>query len=151
MSYCRLFYHIVFRTKDSVYAINEENEKILYDYIWGFVKSHHSILHRINGMPDHLHLFVELHQTTSVAEFVRKLKKSTHRFLDENKSLFPEFTAWSVGYCALTYSDRDKYQLINYIKNQKQHHKETHFNDEMKSLFQREGIDFNVEWLERNV
>ena len=97
MSYCRLFYHIVFRTKDSVYAINEENEKILYDYIWGFVKSHHSILHRINGMPDHLHLFVELHQTISVAEFVRKLKKSTHRFLDENKSLFPEFTAWSVG------------------------------------------------------
>lgn len=96
-------------------------------------------------------IIVELHQMISVAEFVRKLKKSTHRFLDENKSLFPEFTAWSVGYCALTYSDRDKYQLINYIKNQKRHHKETHFNDEMKSLFQREGIDFNVEWFERNV
>ena len=65
-----------------------------------FVKEHSSILYRINGMSDHLHLFVELHQTISVAEFVRKLKKATHLFLDANKDLFPDFTAWSVGYCA---------------------------------------------------
>ena len=69
MSYTRLFYHIIFRTKHGVHAINEENEQVLYRYIWGFVKEHSSILYRINGMPDHLHLFVELHQTISVAEF----------------------------------------------------------------------------------
>ena len=151
MSYTRLLYHIIFRTKHGVPSINEQYEKELYRCIWKFTQTHHCILYRVNGMPDHIHLFVDIHQTLPISEFVRKLKKSTHRFLDENKSLFPEFTAWSVGYCALTYSDRDKYQLINYIKNQKRHHKETHFNDEMKSLFQREGIDFNVEWFERNV
>ncbi len=48
MSYCRLFYHIVFRTKDSVYAINEENEKILYDYIWDLLN--HTILYFIELM-----------------------------------------------------------------------------------------------------
>ncbi|VTR61697.1 transposase IS200 [Actinobacillus pleuropneumoniae] len=36
MSYTKLFYHIVFRTLQSVPAINEENEKELYQYIWAF-------------------------------------------------------------------------------------------------------------------
>ena len=151
MSYTRLFYHLIFRTKDSVHAINEENENMLYKYIGGFVKNHNSILYQINGMPDHLHLFIELHQTISIAEFVRKLKKSTHCFLDKNKALFPDFTAWSVGYCALTYSESDKDNIINYIKNQKNHHKCIGFYDEMKILFQNEGISFKSEWLESDL
>jgi len=89
MSYCRLFYHIVFRTKDSVYAINEENEKILYDYIWGFVKAHQSILHRINGMPDHLHLFVLFVQICKIS--VRRTLFSS-RLRREIPQIFPNPT-----------------------------------------------------------
>lgn len=151
MSYTNLLYHIIFRTKYGLPTINEENEKVLYRYIWGFVEEHHSILHRINGMPDHLHLFIELHQTVSVAEFVRKLKKATHLFLDENKILFPDFTEWSVGYCALSYCERDKQKIVNYIKNQKSHHKTCNFADEIKNLFQEEGINFNQEYFEKNL
>ena len=151
MSYTRLFYHIIFRTKHGVHAINEENEQVLYRYIWGFVKEHSSILYRINGMTDHLYLFVELHQTISVAEFVRKLKKATHLFLDANKDLFPDFTAWSVGYCALSYGELEKNKIINYIKNQKVHHQTSDFKNEMKTLFQNEGIKFNPTFFEDNL
>lgn len=151
MSYTRLFYHIIFRTKHGVHTINEENEQVLYRYIWGFVKEHSSILYRINGMPDHLHLFVELHQTISVAEFVRKLKKATHLFLDANKDLFPDFTAWSVGYCALSYSERDKAKIINYIKKQKQYHQSQNFIDEIKTLFLEEEIKFDETYFEKHL
>lgn len=35
MSYTRLIYHVIFRTKQGVYAINEAHEALLYRYIWG--------------------------------------------------------------------------------------------------------------------
>lgn len=104
MSYTRNLYHIIFRTKYGTPSILEENEDVLY---------------RINGMPDHLHLFVELHPMLSVAEFVQKLKTTTHKWIDENKHLFPEFYAWSRGYCSLTYCEKDKEKIINYIKKSK--------------------------------
>ncbi|EFX90827.1 hypothetical protein HMPREF0027_2118 [Actinobacillus ureae ATCC 25976] len=74
MNYTRNLYHIIFRTRYGVPSIVEENEEYLYRYIWGFVREHHSVLYRVNGMPDHIHLLVELHPTLSVAEFVQKLK-----------------------------------------------------------------------------
>ncbi|CAM2933353.1 transposase IS200 like family protein [Glaesserella parasuis 174] len=74
MSYTRLLYHIVFRTKYGLPTIVEEHEEILYRYIWGYVKEQGVVLYRINGMPDHLHLFVELKATINVADFVKHLK-----------------------------------------------------------------------------
>lgn len=151
MSYTRNLYHIIFRTKYGVPAIIEQNEDTLYRYIWGFVKAHNSVLYRINGMPDHIHLFVELHSTISVAEFVQKLKTTTHKWIDENHYLFPEFQAWSVGYCSLTYCERDKERIINYIKNQKIHHKKQNFVDEIKFLLTEAGIEINERFFEKDL
>ena len=70
MSYTRLLYHIIFRTKHGAPSINEQYEKELYRCIWKFTQAHHCILYRVNGMPDHIHLFVDIHQTLPVSEFV---------------------------------------------------------------------------------
>lgn len=151
MSYTRLLYHIVFRTKYGLPTIVEEHEEILYRYIWGYSKEQDVVLYRINGMPDHLHLLVELKATTNVANFVKHLKNSTHLFLEQNRDYFPEFYAWSKGYCALTYSEREKAQIINYIKNQKEHHKSQNFVDEIKFLLTDYGIEYDEQYFERNL
>ncbi|OOH86555.1 transposase [Pasteurellaceae bacterium 15-036681] len=151
MSYTRLLYHIIFRTKYGISSIDEQYETDLYRCIWKFTQEHHCILHRVNGMPDHIHLFVEIHQTIAVSEFVRKLKITTHQFLKSHKSQFPNFTEWSVGYCALSYSKLDKDKIINYIKNQKEHHKSTTFVDEIKNLFIENGIDFDDKYFDKHL
>ena len=150
MSYTRNLYHIIFRTKNSEPTIIEENEAHLYRYIWRFVQEKKSVLYRVNGMPDHIHLFVDLHPTISVADFVKQLKNASHHFIDTHKHLFPDFYAWSVGYCSLTYSEKDKFQVINYIKNQKEHHKSVDFTNELKTLLIAEGIEINEEYFERD-
>ncbi|QIM67200.1 transposase [Mannheimia granulomatis] len=146
MSYTKLFYHIVFRTLQSVPAIKEENEKELYQYIWAFCQQQRCTLHRINGMPDHLHLLVEIHPSFAVSDFVKQLKNASHKWLEQHSDLFPDFYAWSKGYCALTYSEHEKVKIMNYIKNQKAHHKHIGFIDEMKALI----VDFD-EYLERDL
>lgn len=151
MSYINLIYHIVFRTKYSTWAINVENEKLLYQYIWGYIKRRNCKLYQINGMPDHIHLLVGLHSTISIADFIQQLKNATHLFMERNKAYFPDFYSWAKGYCALTYAEKDKDMIIRYIKNQKQHHQFQSFEDEMKFLLKDSGITIDNNFFDRNI
>ncbi|MGR6979902.1 IS200/IS605 family transposase [Testudinibacter sp. P27/CKL/0425] len=151
MSYTKSLYHIIFRTKYGEPTIIEQNENALYRYIWGFIKAQNCVLHRINGMPDHLHLFIELHPSIALADFVQKLKTASHSWIDENKWLFPDFYAWSRGYCALTYCERDKDKIIRYIQKQKEHHQSQAFVDEMKCLFIEAGISVDEKYFDKNI
>lgn len=150
MSYTKLLYHIVFRTFQSVPVIKQENEKELYHYIWGFCQQQKCRLHRINGMPDHLHLLVEVHPSIAISDFVKQLKNASHKWLEKQSHLFPDFYAWSKGYCALSYSEHEKEKIMNYIKKQKEHHQNIKFTDEMKYLLQDAHLDIN-EYFENNL
>ena len=112
MAYIKLLYHIVIRTHQGTAPIAEEYERDLYMYIYGFCKNHQCVLYRINGMPDHVHLFVGLHPTLSVASFVHDLKIATNNFMATHNDRFPKFKKWEPGYCALTSSESDKERVI---------------------------------------
>ena len=150
MSYTKLLYHIVFSTKYRRATIPDDQSEKLYRYIWGFVKNQKSILYRVNGAPDHLHLFVELHSTVAVADFVRRLKNATHKWLDENKEDFPDFEAWGKKYCALTYCERDKAMIVNYIKNQREHHRVKTASEELRDLLAEHSIWFDERYFDED-
>lgn len=140
MAYTYLLYHIVIRPKASKPVIAEEYEKELYAYIWGICKEKKCYLHRINGMPDHLHILVEIHPSIAIADFVRELKVSTNSWIRNNHDKFPYFETWGKSYCALTYSHSEKETVKKYIMEQKEHHKVTSFKDEYNALLKEFGI-----------
>lgn len=140
MSYLQLLYHIVFRPKDSMPVIPVEHEETLYRYIWGFVKQCGGVLYRIGGMPDHIHLFLQIPATTAVSDFMRDLKTSSSKFLKEHAEEFPRFRGWGKSYCAITHSVLEKQKIINYIKGQKEHHKKVSFREELLTILQEQGI-----------
>ena len=141
MSYTSLLYHIVFRTHCSVLAINEEYEKELYKFIYGFVKGKGCVLHRIGGMPDHIHLLLEIPPTYALSDFMRELKISARNYIEANAQLFPKFNGWAKSYAAFTYAMGDKDVVKNYIKNQKEHHRRRSWNEEMFELFREYGLE----------
>ena len=51
------------------------------------------------------------------------------------------------GYGAFTYSIREKDMIINYVKNQNEHHKTETFYDEFKRLLIENGIEFDEKYL----
>lgn len=150
MSYTSLLCHIVFRTKYSNETINEENEENLYRYIWGFIKNKGCVLYRINGMPDHIHILVQLHPSIAVSDFVKQLKNATNQWLKENRDFFPDFEAWGRKYFAMTYNYRDKDLIINYIKNQKEHHKTEKTSDEVRRLSNENNIQIDENYWEED-
>lgn len=147
MAYTKLIYHIVLRTYQGVASIDEVYERDLYMYIFGFCKTHHCALYRINGMPDHLHMLVGLHPTIAVATFVHDLKIATNNYMKNNHNKFPRFEKWEQGYCALTYSEDAKKNVIQYIINQKEHHRHVSARDELISLFRECGVEYDERYI----
>ena len=147
MAYTNLLYHIVFRPKNSESVIPIDKEEFLYRYIWGFVKNKKGVLYRIGGMPDHIHMLVSLPPSIAISNFVHDLKLATNIFLFEHKEEFPRFKGWAKSYCALTYSKNEKDMIVNYIRNQKEHHQKVSFKDELVALVKEMGVEGDLKYL----
>ena len=143
MSYHALLYHIIFRPHKNKPVITEQYERDLYAYINALVRKKGYVLHRINSMPDHIHLLISLPPSACISDFVRDLKIATHSFMKNNKDKFPHFEKWAESFAVLSYSMGQKDTVYNYIKNQKEHHKRISFADELRNLLEEEGIPYN--------
>jgi REP element-mobilizing transposase RayT len=142
MSYTRLLYHIVFRTKHSNPTIPEAHEKELYAYIMGVVNNKKSKLYRIGGMENHIHLLVDIHPTIALSDFMKELKEYSSKWLSKNPN-FLDFEGWAVSFAGFTYNFNDRQTIINYIKNQKEHHKTVDFESEYRRFLTDNGIDID--------
>lgn len=142
----QIYYQIVFSTKHRMPVLNIEYEDYLYRYIGGIVKNKNCKLYKINGMPDHIHLFTDLHPSVSLSSFVKDIKVSSNLWIKQS-GLFPDFEEWQTGYGAFTYSEREKEMIINYIENQKEHHQNVSFEAEYKDLLKSHGVEFDEKYL----
>ena len=145
-SYRQILYHIIFHTKSGKQTLNQEYAKELYAYINGFIKQKNCFLYRINGIENHIHLLSDLHPSLALADYMRDMKASSSLWLKKNEK-FPYFEGWAEGYGAFTYAWRDKDVIVNYIKNQQEHHKTMSFEEEYRQLLKEFGIEYDERFL----
>lgn len=100
----------------------------------------------INGMPDHVHLLVGLRPTQSIADFMQDVKANSSRWINEN-SLTQSRFEWQAGYGAFSYSKSQIREVINYIQNQKEHHKRKTFLEEYRSFLEKFEIEFDKQYI----
>lgn len=146
MAYRQIFYQIVFGTKNRKPTINKEFDKELYKYIYGIIKNKKCKLYRINGVEDHIHIMSDLHPTICLSDYVKDIKVASSIWMKQSGK-FPAFEGWQDKYGAFTYSIKEKEIIINYIKNQKEHHKTESFYDEFKRLLIENEIEFDEKYL----
>lgn len=138
-SYLQILYHIIFCTKNSNKLLPLDESQELYKYIWGIIKNQNGFLYRISGMEEHIHILSDLHPSVALADYVRDIKTASSVWLKQS-GIFPEFDGWADGYAELTFFWKDKDIIINYIKNQREHHKKWSFEDELRKLLEEHGI-----------
>ncbi len=125
----------------------EPNRDQLYKYIWGILQNKRCHLYRINGVEDHLHIVTHLHPSVALAGLIKDIKIASSLFIKE-QSLFPDFVSWQEGYGAFTYSIKERERLINYVKNQEEHHKKSSFKEEFIALLNEHGVAFDEKYLD---
>lgn len=145
-TYTQILYQIVFSTKNREHTLVKEKQKELYQYIWGILKNKRCHLYQIGGITDHIHILTHLHPNIALSSLIKDIKLSSNEYV-KKQNLFPDFKGWQEGYGAFTYSIKDKNNLINYIKNQEEHHKNKTFKEEFIELLDEHGIEFEEKYL----
>ena len=145
-TYTQILYQIIFSPKERKPVLNKANRSRLYKYIWGILKNKKCHLYRIGGIEDHIHIATHLHPSVALSGLVKDIKIASSEFI-KNERLFPDFDTWQRGYSAFTYSFDAKDNLIEYIKNQEEHHKKETFREELIRLYKEHGIDFDKRYL----
>ena len=142
MSKTCILCHIVFGTKKRKSTLPSLLKPKLYLYIAGIIKNKNCQLLAIGGMPDHIHLLVDLNPTVALSELVRATKQSSNGWIKENRSSFPWFEGWGKGYYASSVSPKLKSGCIDYIKGQELHHGGEGFVEELKYLIEKTGLEW---------
>ena len=81
-----------------------------------------------------------------MSDYIKDIKVASSIWMKADGN-FPKFEGWQEGYGAFTYSTREKDMILNYVKNQKEHHKTEIFYDEFKGLLIENGIEFDEKYL----
>lgn len=145
-THTQLIYHLVFSTKHREPTIVPEQKKRLFAYIHNLLTNKNCHLYRINGVEDHLHILTHIHPTIAISILVKDIKLASDDFI-KSEGIFPDFKGWQDGYGAFTESIKAKERLINYIKNQEEHHRKISFLDEYKQLLKEYEIEFDEKYL----
>ena len=115
MPYFRLFYHLVWPTRNRDPLISSVIENELFSYISKKARELDCKVIEINGIEDHIHVIIEIPPKNSISDVIKKIKgASSHEF----KGLY-----WATGYGAFTVSERNLGAANEYVRNQKEHHK----------------------------
>ena len=145
-TYTQILYQIVFSTKNREHTLLKINRDELYKYIWGVLKNKNCHLYRIGGITDHIHLVIGLHPAIPLDSLIKDIKLASSDHI-KALQLFPEFNGWQVGYGGFTYSFKDKDKLIEYVKNQEEHHATKSYLEELKELLKEHGIEYDEKYL----
>jgi len=121
MALWRLYYHIVWGTKNRLPLITEHIEEQLYEYITMKSDELKSIVHATGGIHDHIHLVVSIPPTLSISGYVGKIKGSSSHFVNHRLDKVQAF-AWQEKYGVFSLGFKQLESAVNYVIRQKDHH-----------------------------
>ena len=120
MPYYRLYYHLVWATRDRLHLITSDIEARVHQLITEQVAKQGARMVIINGMADHVHLIVEVPPGIALSDFVKRVKGASSRYINAET---PDYFGWQGSYSAFTLDARDHQAAIAYVKRQKEHHR----------------------------
>jgi REP element-mobilizing transposase RayT len=118
----RLYLHLVWATWDRLPMIGPGIERRLYRNIESEARGMGCTVLALNGMPDHVHLFVSFPTTIAIANLVKQVKGVSSNFVNDTLKPDVQFK-WQGSYGAFTVSRWDVDKIANYVRKQKEHHR----------------------------
>ncbi len=144
--FSQMYIQLVFAVRNREALLRNDIKNVVFAYMSGIVTNlkHKSII--INGMPDHVHVFLGLNPSVSISQTVYELKRSTSLFIN-NENWFNTKFYWQEGYGAFTYSQSQLDNVYNYILNQEDHHYKQSFRSEYIDLLESFKVKYDKKYL----
>lgn len=136
----RLLVHVIFSTRHREPLITEEIEPDLFAYIGGICRHRSCALLAAGAATDHVHLLVSLAKTEALSNLMLNVKRDSSVWMKEHGvAMF----SWQDGYAAFTSGPSGVDALKTYITIQRDHHRDTTFQDEVRTLCAKYGVNMD--------
>jgi putative transposase len=135
--------HVVFSTKERRKTIPEDFQPRLWAYAAGVCQNVGVFVHAVGGTDDHIHLLIQIPTSLSLAKAVQIIKSNCSRWANDEGHKF----AWQEGYGAFSVSHSLFPVAVQYIRDQKAHHKKMGFDAEFLALLKKHSIEFDPEFV----
>lgn len=145
-TFSQIYIQVVFAVKGRRCLMHKKWRKELHKYMSGIIenKGHKSII--VNGVADHVHLFIGLKPAMALSDLVRDIKNNSSKWINENNFIDGKFE-WQNGYGAFSYSKGHVGNVYQYIMNQETHHAKTNFKEEYINLLDTYEIPYEERFL----
>lgn len=145
-TYTQLYIQLVFAVKARKSFILNTWEEELYKYITAVVQNDRHKMLAINGMPDHIHIFLGLNPAIAISDLVKDIKRASNNWIN-GEGLIKDKFEWQAGYGAFSYGKSQIDRVCKYIHNQKEHHSKLSFKSEYEDLLKLFEIAYKDEYL----
>jgi REP element-mobilizing transposase RayT len=146
-TYTQFLCQLVFGSKDHNPFLSSRKREVLFAYIAGILKKKSCHSYIVGGAVNHIHIITHIHPAVCPASLIKDIKEATHAIICRERSLFPYFPGWQVGYSGFIYHISSKQALIRYVMDQEEHHKKVSFKDEIINLLKDNEVDFKENYL----
>ena len=146
-TYSQIYLQFIFAVKGRENLIKEDFREEVQKYISGIIENKKHQLISIYANPDHIHIFLSLKDLSSpISQLVKEIKVSSTNFINGKKYLNTPFY-WQEGYGCFSYSKSQRDAVVNYIQNQKEHHKNKSFRDEYVEFLIKFDVNFDQKYV----
>ncbi len=84
-TFSQIYIHVVFAVEGRENLIGKQIKEELNKYIAGIIKGKGQKPIIVNGMPDHIHVFVGLKPAMAISDLVRDIKNNSTNFINDKK------------------------------------------------------------------
>jgi REP element-mobilizing transposase RayT len=138
--------HLVYSTKHRRAWIPEEVDGRFYAFQAGAYKKLASPALVIGGADDHVHALFSLSKNQALKDVVEEVKTCSSKWMKVDGPKNRDFH-WQNGYSAFSVSQSNVEDVRRYIERQKEHHRRMTFQEELRALFQKHGIEYDERYV----
>jgi len=145
-TFSQIYIQYVFAVKHRQNLLHKDWRRHVFEYMAGTIRGKNQKPIIVNGVEDHVHVFVGLKPSMCIADLVRDIKNNSSKFINAQGYLNQPFS-WQEGYGAFSYSQSSVENVFRYIENQEAHHLKKSFKQEYLSFLSQFEIEYKDEYL----
>lgn len=145
-TFSQIYIQYVFAVKGRRNLLQKPWRDEVFKYISGIIKGKNQKPIIVNGISDHVHVFIGLKPSMNISDLVRDIKNNSSNFINDHKWIEGKFS-WQEGYGAFSYAHSQIENVYKYIANQEIHHQKITFKEEYIELLRKMDIEFNEKYL----
>ena len=146
-SLARVVLHVVFSTKHRAPFLKDlEVRTRLHAYMAGVLQHIGCEPILINGVEDHVHILCNLSRTVTIAKLVEEVKTEPSKWLKQQSPACADFH-WQGGYSSFSVSQSNVDAVRAYIAGQEEHHRKMSFQDELRVLCRKHGVEIDERYV----